>query len=220
MGNENKKQYSEECSVTETAEKVLGGEGTCEESRESVNPDCLGEQTETEPPAPEYEPKNKYERLLYSVYRDSTLAEILRISSYAIVTLTVYAFFARLVGLIGTPIEIVKILAVTGIPFVIVSLMRSLINAPRPYELLEFYEKKPKGKAGKSFPSRHVFSVFVIAAVLITWNPVIAVGLAVLGVLLAFLRVALGIHFVRDVVAGAAIGITSGAIGLLVLHFV
>ncbi len=40
------------------------------------------------------------------------------------------------------------------------------------------------------------------------------------GVLLALLRVALGIHFVRDVVAGALIGAASGGIGLAVLHLI
>ncbi len=169
---------------------------------------------------PEYEPKNKYEKLLYRVYRDDSLAEMLRIASYAIAALTVYAFFARIVSLVEAPLEILKILVVTGVPFVAVSILRAVINAPRPYELLEFYEKKPKGKAGHSFPSRHVFSVFVIATVLLTWNPIIAVGLMLLGALLAFLRVALGIHFVRDVVTGALIGLASGGIGLLVLHFI
>ncbi len=169
---------------------------------------------------PEYEPKNRYEKLLYRVYRDDSLAEMLRIASYAIAALTVYAFFARLVSLVEAPLEILKILIVTGVPFVAVSILRVLINAPRPYELLEFYKKKPKGKAGHSFPSRHVFSVFVIATVLMTWNPLVGVGLVLLGALLAFLRVALGIHFVRDVIAGALIGLASGGIGLLVLHFI
>lgn len=166
----------------------------------------------------EYKPKNRYEKLLLYVYKNENLAEMMKISSYAIVLLTVYAFFVHIAGLIETPIEIVKLLTVTGVPFVAVSLMRVFINAPRPYELLEFYEKKPKGKAGRSFPSRHVFSVFVIAAVLLISDPPLAATLMLAGVALAFLRVALGIHFVRDVVAGALIGIVSGGIGLAVLH--
>lgn len=174
----------------------------------------------TQAQPPEYQPKNRYERILYSVYKNDTLSEMLKIASYAIVLLTVYAFFVRIVGLIETPVELVKLLALTGVPFVIVSLMRRFINAPRPYELLEFYERKPKGKAGRSFPSRHVFSVFVIATVLITWNPLLAAGLMLAGVILAFLRVVLGIHFVRDVVAGALIGAISGGIGLAALHFI
>lgn len=188
--------------------------------RDTAGDVSCGTEEETSPAAPSYQPKNGYERILYSVYKNDTLAEILKITSYAIVLLTVYAFFVRIVGLIETPVELIKLLAVTGVPFVTVSLMRRMINAPRPYELLEFYEKKPKGKAGRSFPSRHVFSVFVIATVLMTWSPLLAAGLMLAGVLLALLRVVLGIHFVRDVVAGALIGIASGGIGLAVLHFI
>ena len=170
--------------------------------------------------APKYEPNGKYERLIYFVYRKETLAEILRISSYTIVALTVYAFFMTVMALIESPIEIVKLLAAAGIPFVAVSALRILFDAPRPYELFEFYEKKPKGKAGKSFPSRHVFSVFVIAVLILPTYLAVGIGLMVLGALLAFLRVALGIHFVRDVVAGGLIGIVSGVIGLLILNLI
>ena len=203
--------------VTETCEAGAGEPDSREEA--TVNePQTLAGGGDGVASEPEYQPKGRYERLLYRVYRDETLAEILKITSYAIVLLTVYAFLVRLAGLIETPIELVKLLAVTGIPFAAVSLVRVLINAPRPYELLEFYEKKPKGKSGRSFPSRHVFSVFIIATVLITHDPVLSVGLMLAGALLAFLRVALGIHFVRDVVAGALIGAVSGGIGLAVIH--
>lgn len=201
-----------ECDAAEHFTDADGAESYAENEAEAAEADESSE--------PEYEPKNRYEKLLYRVYRDDSLAEIIRIASYAIAALTVYAFFSRLVALVETPIEILKILVVTGVPFVAVSILRVLINAPRPYELLEFYKKKPKGKAGHSFPSRHVFSVFVIASVLLTWNPLVGVGLMLLGALLAFLRVALGIHFVRDVVAGGLIGLASGGIGLLVLHFI
>lgn len=189
---------------------------------EDISPEDEPSQTAPEADAtePEYQPKNRYERLLCCVYRDETLAEMLKISSFAIVILTAYAFIVRLLTLIPTPIELVRLLAVTGAPFVLVSIMRRCINAPRPYELLGFYKKKPKGKAGRSFPSRHVFSVFIIATVLAPYDPILSAVLFVGGAVLAFLRVALGIHFMRDVVAGALIGAASGGIGLLVLHFI
>ena len=203
---------ADEAGLSQTDDSELHGADEAELSGTELSPVCEEQTAE-----PEYIPKNRYERLLWHVYKNDTLAEMLKIASYAIVLLTVYAFFTRIVGLIETPMEIVKLLTVTGVPFVLVSILRRVINAPRPYELLEFYEKKPKGKSGKSFPSRHVFSVFVIATVLVTWNPTVAVLLFAAGVLLALLRVALGIHFVRDVVAGALIGAASGGIGLAVL---
>ena len=167
---------------------------------------------------PEYVPKNKYEKVLYRVYSDEGLAETLRVGSLAIVAISVYLFFTHCLKLLeSSPIYLIETLIITGVPFVALTVMRLMINAPRPYELLEFYEKKPKNKAGRSFPSRHVFSVFVIATVMMPTSAFLGSLLAVLGVALAVMRVLLGVHFIRDVAAGAAIGVISGVIGLLTL---
>jgi membrane-associated phospholipid phosphatase len=167
----------------------------------------------------QYVPKNRFEKALYSVYKNDTLNPILHVLSYAIVALTAYAFIWRTVNLIVSDIwQAVWLLLVTGVPFVLVSIARRLINAPRPYELLEFYQQKPKAKCAQSFPSRHVFSVTVIGVCLIPWSLFVGIGILLLGVALASIRVLLGIHFIRDVVAGAAIGVLSGVIGLLLNH--
>lgn len=170
---------------------------------------------------PEYVPKNKYEKALYRVYSDEGLSETLRVASLAIVAVSIYAFFTHCLKLLeSSPIYLIETLIITGVPFVALTVMRLMINAPRPYELLEFYERKPKNKAGRSFPSRHVFSVFVIATVMMPTSAVIGSILAVLGVALAVMRVLLGVHFIRDVAAGAAIGVISGVIGLLTLTLI
>ena len=180
--------------------------------------DASAEDGETLEEKPEYVPKNKYEKVLYSVYRDEGLAETLRVASYAIVAVTIYAFFVHCLNLLAeSPLLLVEKLIITAVPFIALSVMRYVINAPRPYELLEFYEKKPKSRTGCSFPSRHVFSVFVIATVMIPQNIALGIGLLLLGAVLAALRVLLGVHFIRDVVAGALIGVISGVIGLLTL---
>ena len=167
---------------------------------------------------PEYVPKNKYEKVLYGVYRDEGLSETLRVASLAIVAVTVYAFFVHCLHLLSeNPLLLAEKLIITAVPFIALSVMRYMINAPRPYELIEFYEKKPKGKSGCSFPSRHVFSVFVIATVMLPQNIALGIGLLLLGAVLGVMRVLLGVHFIRDVVAGALIGVISGAIGLLTL---
>lgn len=188
-------------------DKELGEEGG------ELSPENVGEEEK-----PEYVPKNKYEGVLYRVYRDEGLSEILRISSLAAVAVTVYAFFVHIIKLIEvSPLAVIELLIITGVPFAALSVMRRMINAPRPYELLEFYERKPKDKAGCSFPSRHVFSVFVIATVITPANTLLGIILFVLGAALAAMRVLLGVHFIRDVVAGALIGVISGAVGLLTL---
>lgn len=163
-----------------------------------------------------YAPKGRYDALLYRVYSDKTFSQMLQISSYAIVLITAYAYFYNLIyAYLDNVMEAIRLILVTGVPFVIVSLMRYLINAPRPYEQLEFYEKPPKSKRGQSFPSRHVFSIFVTAAALSFSNLWLGIGLAVLGVALAACRVLLGMHYIRDTVTGALIGIVSGVVGML-----
>ena len=95
--------------------------------------------------------------------------------------------------------------------FLLVSVFRNLYNAKRPYELLEIQPLIHKDKKGKSFPSRHVFSVFVIAMTFLWLCPPAGVVFLVVGVLLALCRVIGGVHFPRDVIAGALAGIAAGA---------
>jgi membrane-associated phospholipid phosphatase len=104
-----------------------------------------------------------------------------------------------------------------GISFVLVSLFRSRMNKPRPYEVLGITPLISKDTKGKSFPSRHVFSIFVIATVFCHISLPIGVVLMVAGALLAAIRVVGGVHFPGDVIAGAAIGILSGIAGFILV---
>jgi len=45
----------------------------------------------------------------------------------------------------------------------------------------------------------------------------LAIGLLLFGIVLAVSRVLLGIHFIRDVVCGAAVGVISGLVGIFFL---
>ena len=101
---------------------------------------------------------------------------------------------------------------VPGISFVLVSIFRALYNAPRPYEqgIAALMQKKTKGH---SFPSRHVFSAFIIAMAWLAVSPGTGAALLTAGVLLALIRVLGGVHYPRDVLAGAATGIAAGWIG-------
>ena len=168
-----------------------------------------------------YTPKNKYEKVLYNIYKNDSFAEILKITSYAIVAITVYSFIVKIVTMLQDDfMGAVWLGVITGVPFLAVSLLRFVLNTPRPYEVFEFYKQAPKNKKGRSFPSRHVFSVFVIATVLMPSNVLLGCLLFLLGILLSVIRVLLGIHFIRDVLAGAFIGIFSGGIGLLINYLV
>lgn len=111
----------------------------------------------------------------------------------------------------------IRTLATAGIPFIAVSIFRKLWNRPRPYEVFHCQPLIPKEKKGQSFPSRHVFSAFVIAMCWLFFVPFVGIVLLVLAAVLAMLRVIGGVHFVSDVVAGALVGILSGLIGYILI---
>ena len=87
-----------------------------------------------------------------------------------------------------------------------------IVNKKRPYEKLPIQSLIKKDKKGQSFPSRHVFSIFLIATLWFCfWKPV-GIFLFIAGVFLAIVRVIGGVHFVTDVCAGALLGVLAGLI--------
>ncbi len=158
------------------------------------------------------------ERILKRVYLNKPLFSFLRTLSH---TASIFAalLFSLLVikAFLISAVSALKLGAILGGAYIVVSIARWLIDAPRPYEIYDFYEVKPKNRKGLSFPSRHSFLVFAIATAALPAEPVLASILAVLGVFLAVSRVLSGIHFIRDVLTGALLGIISSLIGLLFL---
>ena len=108
----------------------------------------------------------------------------------------------------------VRYLAVLFVPFLLVGILRRIINAPRPCELYDFL---PATRRGAAFPSRHVFSALAIGTLMLFIFPPLGIMTLVFGVLLGACRVFLGIHFPRDVIAGGLIGVISSLVGALIL---
>ena len=160
------------------------------------------------------------ERIINKVWDNPRLGSTLCSIDAGAVIFTAIALAARVATLAVSAgwIRLIAELSVLGVSFVAVSVFRVIINMPRPYEVGNIARLDSSKKRGKSFPSRHVFSSFVIATVLVPWNVWISVGLFVIGSLMAVIRVIIGRHFPRDVIAGAIIGIVSGVIGLLIIQ--
>ena len=158
------------------------------------------------------------EKLLLKVYnsKKATLSFKL-ISSFAVISSVLSYCVLLFLSFYNSIYEGLSVLLSAALPFFAVGFVRMMIDAPRPYELYSFYEIKPKERAGRSFPSRHAYSSFVIALIAFFYSIPLGIGLLVMGLLLATSRVLLGIHFIRDVVAGAAIGIISGLLGIFFL---
>lgn len=101
--------------------------------------------------------------------------------------------------------------------FVLLSMFRFFFNAPRPYEVFGFSPVLHKNTKGKSFPSRHVFSIVMLAVAF--WRIDLRLGIcfAILAVILSFLRVTGGVHFLRDVLFGAGFAVAWGLFGFLLI---
>lgn len=106
---------------------------------------------------------------------------------------------------------------VPAISFVTVTVFRKVVNVARPYEKFDIPPVLSKDTHGKSFPSRHVFSIFVIAITVFYLNKSIGILLFVMGIALALIRVIGGVHEPRDVIAGALIGIACGLLGYYII---
>ncbi|MGP0074985.1 MAG: phosphatase PAP2 family protein [Bryobacteraceae bacterium] len=66
-----------------------------------------------------------------------------------------------------------------------------------------------------SFPSGHTMTAFAVAIPLALFYPTLSIGLLFCALSIATSRILLGMHFLSDVVAGAAIGTALGYLGYL-----
>lgn len=112
---------------------------------------------------------------------------------------------------------IARTVFVPGLTFWGGTLLRDKLNKPRPYEQPGFEPLRRKETKGRSFPSRHALSAAVLAMVWMYFYP--SVGWAMVGVtvLICIGRVLTGVHHIRDVVGGAALGFAFGFAGMWLL---
>lgn len=134
-------------------------------------------------------------------------------------TLSCYVAYpaALLVLALGRDGRLLRAFLTPAVSFVLLSVFRHIVNAPRPYEVLDIQPLICKDTKGYSFPSRHVFSCFVIAMTFLWLVPWLGIVLLGFGLLLCACRVVGGVHFPRDVLTGAAVGVAAGLIGFWVV---
>ena len=155
--------------------------------------------------------------LLLRIHSSKRLTLVLLAVSHLVSALSVAAFgYMCYLTLSDSVSEFIKLALTLALPFLAITLLRKLINAPRPYELYDVYDTAPKNKKGSSFPSRHAHSAFAIGTLLCFFSLPLGIILLALALLLSAARVLLGIHFVRDVLAGALTGVGTAIIGILI----
>ena len=99
--------------------------------------------------------------------------------------------------------------------FVILSLLRKKINAPRPYEVWEIVPLLDRDSPGQSMPSRHVFSATIISMACLHASLTMGMICLILSALLGLVRVLGGVHFPKDVVVGYICGLVWGVLFFL-----
>jgi undecaprenyl-diphosphatase len=86
--------------------------------------------------------------------------------------------------------------------------------------------ERPEGEWGSvyrssdphSFPSGHAARAILLAVLTLSWGPVwLAVILCLWAPLVALARVAMGVHYLTDVLVGAVLGLGVGVLALLLL---
>ena len=156
---------------------------------------------------------------VYSRERNVRLLKVLGTVGVGYVAVT-YAALCIMALLDGGVLALVRLLCMAAIPFVLVSVLRLVLDCARPYEtvdLAQFEKMRAERKTGRSFPSRHVFSAFLIGTLAMAYSPTLGVLTLLVGAYIGAERSLLGIHYPKDVVVGAIIGAISGTVGILFL---
>lgn len=106
--------------------------------------------------------------------------------------------------------RLLAFILIPALSFVLVSVVRKLLNAPRPYEIWNITPLILKNTKGQSMPSRHVFSATIISMAILRLNLILGIFFLILSLVIALCRVLGGVHYPRDVMAGFLVGIVCG----------
>ncbi len=159
----------------------------------------------------------QYEKIS-APFRSESRTRWLKITNKLVTALGFAAYPVLLIYLYMTAAE--KLFAAVTVPasgFILLTLVRRKINRPRPYVALYIDPIIHKDKKGNSMPSRHVFSMTMIAATWFLASPSICAVLMVFSLILALIRVIGGIHYPSDVAAGALCAVIWAVMGFGIL---
>ena len=123
-----------------------------------------------------------------------------------------------------TPAFLLSGLYATPVALLLSRLPKALIDSPRPAAILDPDSVHVVGMrlAGhNSLPSGHALTAFVVVAVLLAGDPAArprvptAIAIVLAGVAVGLSRIAVGVHWPSDALAGAALGLLAGLCGVL-----
>lgn len=160
--------------------------------------------------------EKQYKKMMHPFRMHPEYISLLNLSN-TLLTLSAFILYPVLLGWMAFQMkkEVFALFFIPAFCFLTMSKMRRLINRPRPYETFSIVPLISREGKGESFPSRHVFSIFLIATLWFGFLPAVGVVLLFFGVVLAIIRVIAGVHYPSDVCWGAIFGM---AYGLLTLY--
>lgn len=91
--------------------------------------------------------------------------------------------------------------------FIIIAILRTVINRKRPSEKYNFTPIDGSKKTGHSFPSIHVAMSVSIALAVLRFGPNMGLLLSVLASVITFTRLITGVHYITDIFASIVIAI-------------
>lgn len=160
----------------------------------------------------------QYEKLS-APFRTGKRMKALKFMNKALTTLgyTAYPMILAWLYFTGRP-EWICAVMVPGLGFVLLTAVRKMINRPRPYEALDIQPIIHKDTKGKSMPSRHVFSMTIIAVTAFIVSSLIGAVLILCSALLAVIRAVAGVHYPSDVAVGFLSAVVWGVVwyGILI----
>ncbi len=128
-----------------------------------------------------------------------------------------YPLLLIIKGFIAMDRDFVTMLVVPPSVFIGVTIMRKLINRPRPYEKYSTPSVIFKERKGCSFPSRHAASAFVIAMCGYVVSLPLGIALTILATVVALTRILAGVHYISDVVFASLFSVLISVIFFFVI---
>ena len=101
-------------------------------------------------------------------------------------------------------------MAVPAAGLIMLTVFRKALNRSRPYYKFDINPIIKKNTKGQSMPSRHIYSITVIAMTFLYVMPVLGIVFLIFALILAGVRVIGGVHYPTDVLAGFLLGVLSG----------
>ena len=152
--------------------------------------------------------ESQYIKLMSYFRKNKLLENIIKYLCIFTPLLVVFIYFiTSIILLVNRNENLIMFLIVPASNFLFITILRKVLNKPRPYDLFNHIPlvKYTKGK-GKSFPSRHTSSAFIIAiSYFYIHNNYLGLFMLLIAFIIALSRIASGVHFPKDVVLAALI---------------